>query len=168
MAIAFLIRARVTVSAVPFARWRNSLGLSSQAAINSLDVSLKVARRLAGQVERAAVRLPLSTKCLPRAAALSWILRRKRIAHAVVFAVRPKGLQDKDSLHAWVEVGGAKIIGELDGPWIETLRLGDEVRSKIMAGHVATAREFDHYVSLHALAPARRRASGAQNDQRSH
>lgn len=61
--------------------------------------------------------------------ALSWILRRKRIAHTVVFAVRPAGLRDSaDALHAWVEVHGETILGELPGPWLETLRLGAELR----------------------------------------
>ena len=57
--------------------------------------------------------------------ALSWMLRRRRINHALVFAVRPSHLRDSsDDLHAWVEVDGVKIIGDLPGPWLETLRLG--------------------------------------------
>jgi hypothetical protein len=69
--------------------------------------------------------LPVQTKCLPRAVALSWILRRRQIQHTLVFAVRPAGLRgSKDDLHAWVEVQGAKLIGDLPGPWLETLRLG--------------------------------------------
>jgi hypothetical protein len=69
--------------------------------------------------------LPFESKCLPRAMALSWILRRRRIAHGLVFAVRPPDLRgSKDDLHAWVEVDGATIIGDLPGPWVEILRLG--------------------------------------------
>lgn len=80
---------------------------------------------MAGDVEWAAGRLPLPTKCLPRAMALSWMLRRRRIGHAVVIAVRPSQLrQSPDALHAWVEVEGEKILGDLPGPWIETARLG--------------------------------------------
>jgi hypothetical protein len=61
---------------------------------------------------------------LPRAAALSWILRKRGIAHAVVFAVRPEQLRDSpDPLHAWVEIAGVRVIGDLPGPWVETLRL---------------------------------------------
>ena len=83
--------------------------------------------RLAADVEWAAKRLPFSTKCLPRAMALSWMLRRRRLPHTVVIAVRPNDLRHSaDALHAWVEVGGEKIIGDLPGPWIETLRLGAE------------------------------------------
>ncbi len=53
--------------------------------------------------------------------ALSWILRAHRIAHSVVFAVRPEAQrQSADALHAWVEVSGETILGELPGPWLET------------------------------------------------
>ena len=123
-AMACLFAARLAVAAVPFARWRDSLGLPASGSPDSSE-RLEAGRRLAGQVERAAVRAPFSTKCLPRAAALSWMLRRRRIGHAVVFAVRPEELRDSpDPLHAWVEVEGVKIIGDLPGPWVETLRLG--------------------------------------------
>jgi hypothetical protein len=61
--------------------------------------------------------------------ALSWILRRKRIGHCVVIAVRPAELRGTDDqLHAWVEVSGEIILGDLPGPWVETLRMGDRDR----------------------------------------
>jgi len=57
---------------------------------------------------------------------LSWMLRGRGIGHAFVFAVRPAGLRDDDdALHAWVEIDRAKILGDLPGPWVETLRLDD-------------------------------------------
>lgn len=57
--------------------------------------------------------------------ALSWMLRGKAIGHSVVIAVRPAGMRNAaDGLHAWVEVDGGTIIGELPGPWVEMLRLG--------------------------------------------
>jgi hypothetical protein len=57
--------------------------------------------------------------------ALSSVLRRNRIDHAIVIAVRPSALrQSPDALHAWVEVGGERILGDLPGPWIEIARLG--------------------------------------------
>jgi hypothetical protein len=31
----------------------------------------------------------------------------------------------EDDLHAWVEVNGNKVIGDLPGEWVETLRIGD-------------------------------------------
>jgi hypothetical protein len=80
---------------------------------------------LAADIEWAAKRLPFPTKCLPRAMALSWMLRRKRIGHAVVIAVRPSQLrQSPDAMHAWIEVESKKVLGDLPGPWIETLRIG--------------------------------------------
>jgi hypothetical protein len=42
-----------------------------------------------------------------------------------VIAVRaPEARGSDDDLHAWVEVAGETIIGDLPGPWVETLRLG--------------------------------------------
>jgi hypothetical protein len=111
--------ARLLVDHVRFDRWRSSLGRPHG------DGSTVAARALAADVERAARHLPGTTQCLPRSMALSWMLRRERISHAVIFAVRPA--QDRGSigdLHAWVEVDGEPVIGDLPGPWIETLRLG--------------------------------------------
>jgi hypothetical protein len=117
--MALLCRARLLIAWVPLRRWRNTLG--STAGLPSLAD----ARQLARQVERAATWLPFETKCLPRAMALSWMMHRKRMAHTVVIAVRSPDRRDApDALHAWLEVDGVKIIGDLPGPWIETLRLG--------------------------------------------
>lgn len=117
--MAMLCWARLLIAWVPLRRWRDTLG---EAGGHPSPIG---ARRLAAQVERAAEWLPFGTKCLPRAMALSWLLRRARIRHAMVFAVRPPDLRDApDALHAWVEIDGSKIIGDLPGPWLETLRLG--------------------------------------------
>jgi len=123
-AMAMLCGARLLVAWVPFDRWRNTLGFpANDSDLGSSDTQPK-ARQLAADIEWAARRLPVSTKCLPRAMALSWMLRRQGIGHAVVIAVRPADLRElPDALHAWIEVGGAKIIGDLPGPWLETLRL---------------------------------------------
>ena len=120
-AMARLCAARLLVAWVPFDRWRDTLGLGG----GNGEPSTTAAAKLAGDVEWAATRWPLENKCLPRAIALSWMLRRRRIAHAVVIAVRPDQLrQSPDALHAWVEVGGEKVLGDLPGPWIEVARLG--------------------------------------------
>lgn len=114
--------ASMLVGWVPFEWWRRSLGMTVQR--DPIERGGE-ARRLGEHVERAAQLLPFPTKCLAQAMALSWMLRRKRIPHAFIIAVRPPGLRDSaDRLHAWVEVGGATILGDLPGPWIETLRLG--------------------------------------------
>jgi hypothetical protein len=116
--------AQLVVDRISFHRWRNTLGFGSGGAADSSIVEAE-ARRLAANVERAAARLPFATKCLPRAMALSWLLRRRRLGHTVVLAVRPAEMRDSpDALHAWVEVNGARVIGDLPGPWVETVRLG--------------------------------------------
>ena len=122
-AMARLSLAQLLVTAIPFGRWQSRVGLGPTHADGPAD--LHRARRFAADVEWAAKRLPFPTKCLPRAMALSWMLRRKRIEHSVVFAVRPADSRESaEALHAWVEIEGQKILGDLAGPWIETLRLG--------------------------------------------
>ena len=121
--MAALSWARLLVVAVPFSWWRDRLGCKE-----SVDdtVPLVEGQRLARQIEWAAERLPGEVKCLPQAMVLSWILRSNQIRHAVVFAVRPAGRrQQPDSLHAWVEIDGTTVLGNLPGPWLETLRLGN-------------------------------------------
>lgn len=122
--MALLSWAQLLVISVPFRRWRRSLGLAAESADRPIDLNL--ARRLAADVEWAAKRLPWAIRCLPRAMALSWMMRRRHIDHVVVIAVRPSGSRNApDALHAWVEAAGEKVIGNLPGPWIETFRSGD-------------------------------------------
>lgn len=124
-AMAALSLAQLTVTLVPLRHWRSTLGGSGKERQAEPAAMAAEARRMAGAVERAAERLPFATKCLPRAVALSWLLRRSAIGHALVIAVRPPHLRDAaDALHAWVKVDGAKILGESPGPWFETLRTG--------------------------------------------
>ena len=116
-----LLAARLLIAAIPFRIWRTWLGGSSDFAA---PPDAGAARRLAAQVERAAWRLPFASKCLPQAMALSWLLRRSGSVHRVVFAVRPPGQRGgTDDLHAWVEVDGRIVLGDLPGPW---LRLHDQ------------------------------------------
>lgn len=120
-ALAALSWARLTVASMPFKWWRSTLGWSGETGPGP---NVDMARCWARHVEWAARLLPITTKCLPRAMALSWILRARRVDHSIVFAVRPKRQRDdRDDLHAWIEVGGEKVIGNLPGPWIETLRV---------------------------------------------
>ncbi|HEX6741182.1 MAG TPA: lasso peptide biosynthesis B2 protein [Sphingomicrobium sp.] len=117
-AMALLCWARLLVAFVPFDRWRGSLGSDGPARLADAQHEAKL-------VEWAATRLPFTTRCLPRAMALSWMLNRQRLGHTVVIAVRaPDTRGSDDDLHAWVEVAGETIIGDLPGPWVETLRLG--------------------------------------------
>lgn len=116
-----LVAARLLAMAVPFTWLRARLGHHGGASA----ADLAEARRLAAHVNRAALRTGGLTRCLHRAMALSWQLRRRGIAHTVVLAARPAGQrgQDRDDLHAWLECGGMTILGELPGPWLELLRL---------------------------------------------
>ena len=120
--MALLCGAKLLVASVPFERWRGSLGPSDKMRP---DVGSDEARRLAAHVRRAASLLPFTIECLPQAMALSWMLRRRSISHSMVIAVRPEGMRGgPDGLHAWVDVDGARILGDLPGQWVETLRLG--------------------------------------------
>ena len=119
LAMKSLCRAKIEISGLPFERWRRSLGCSLAGGDKA------EARRWTSHVEWAARLLPFELKCLPQAVALSRLLSRRRIGHTLVFAVRPSDMRDQpDALHAWVEIAGEKIIGDLPGPWVETLRLG--------------------------------------------
>jgi len=113
---------RLLIAFVPLRYWRDSLGLDG--GVSGEDGQI-IARRLAARVERAAALLPFRARCLPRAMALSAMLRRGGIAHTLVFAVRPRAWTGpQERLHAWVEREGERLIGDLSGPWIETLHLG--------------------------------------------
>ncbi len=121
--MALLCKARVLVMAVPLARWRGSIGLPAAAAPAGPDKDAAQVRGLAARVERAAWRLPFECKCLVRAMALSWMLRERGLAHCVVIAVRPPDRRgEDDALHAWVEISGEIVLGELPGPWHEVYR----------------------------------------------
>ncbi len=114
-----LLAARTIVAAVPYRRWQALLGLKTGSA-----GAPKAARRLGSHVDRAADRLPMAFKCLPRAIALSMLLRRRALSHRVVLAVRPASSRGQnDDLHAWVEVDNTIVIGELPGPWLEMIAL---------------------------------------------
>ena len=121
-ALGLLLAARLLIAALPFRIWRGWLG-GRPVAAQPADAA--AARRLAAQVERAAWRLPFVVKCLPQAMALSWLLRSAGLPHSLVFAARPPGNRDgSDDLHAWVEVAGRIVLGDLPGPWLRLHQLG--------------------------------------------
>lgn len=125
-AMAALCRARLLIAFIPFRFWRGGLGRASSRIPQGSGQAMAEGQRLARQVEWAAHRLPFAAQCLPQAMALSWLLRRRGIRHALVFAVRPADLRAApDPLHAWIEIDGVTILGELPGPWLQTLRLGE-------------------------------------------
>lgn len=122
-AAALLMIARLLIAAVALRRWRGSLGAVARQP-DAAD-AMALASLLCRHVERAALRLPMETKCLPRAMALSWMLRRRSIAHAAVFGVRHSGAApDTDALHAWIEIAGQTLPAGSDHSWQEVFRLG--------------------------------------------
>ena len=122
--------ARLLIKAVAFGRWRSSLGYTDPSGdLHPLSDSAFKAELLAKCVARASVLLPFQCTCLTQGMALSWMLRRTQVPHVVVFAARPLAARtEQDVLHAWVEHCGAKILGDLPGPWSVTLRMGEERR----------------------------------------
>lgn len=119
-AIAWLTVARLLVRHVRFASWRSRLGLTGEAS----PAQVLLTRQLGRHVERAASRLPGTSKCLPQAMALSWMLRARQIPHQVTLMVRPMAARGGlDDLHAMVRCGDQIVLGNISGPWIETLVL---------------------------------------------
>jgi hypothetical protein len=114
-----LAAARLLVARVPLHRWSASLGRAgpagkAPAAPLPAAKSLR-ARRAARAVERCAGLLPFETKCLPRAMALSWMLRRRHIPARVVMGVAEATRRGTlDDLHAWVTCDGEIIMGKLE------------------------------------------------------
>ncbi len=118
-AMALLPVARFLVDHIKLKHWRGSLGtiigkpdLGPHSTLPS-DGAARAAK-LARQVERAAQRLPLHTKCLPRAMALQWMLRRRGLPACLVIAMRKGGRSGADDYHAWVECNDTILIGHCD------------------------------------------------------
>lgn len=119
-AMLLLVLARLALACLPLKRWSTSLGLAGDRPTGPLGEAV----RLANHVERAGLRLPLETKCLPRAMALSWMLKRRSLPHSLTIAARPRAARGgADDLHAWIEVDGRVVLGELPGPWLTVLTL---------------------------------------------
>ncbi len=118
-AAAALVAARVLVAAVPFGQWQQLLGrpVDPKATPEPVGTGLVRARQCARHVDRAAGRLPGEFKCLPRAAALQFMLRRRKIRATVMMGVLPAQQRGTlDDLHAWVLFGNEILIGgSLDG-----------------------------------------------------
>lgn len=118
-AVALLPVARFMVDVVPLKYWRASLGtiVAKSLLPETARIDQAVGRHpafLARKVERAARILPFSTKCLPRAVTLQWMLKRRGIAAHLVIAMQ-KGTKHSPHLyHAWVEMGGEMLIGHCD------------------------------------------------------
>ena len=119
-AMAWLILARLLIARVPFGRWRRWLGTPVVPPTDDprlhLDANL-AQRRLARAVDRAAGHLPGESRCLARAMALHWILRRRAMGGVLHIGVLPGSDRGSlDDLHAWVTRLGEVLIGASDQP----------------------------------------------------
>ncbi|MBB3860092.1 hypothetical protein GGQ88_001353 [Novosphingobium hassiacum] len=130
VSVAALLVARGLVAFVPFVHWRATLGrlvpdaVSPQSMLSAAAPGMplvdpgphpsELRSTLARCVEHAADRLPGHYKCLPKAAALQWMLRAWRVPSKLVIAFHVTDRTGPDAYHAWVEVDGAMIIGQCD------------------------------------------------------
>lgn len=112
-ALLLLLAARLLVTCLRFGLWRSLLG--TQAAGPQVGLASERDRQLAKAVERATLRLPGESKCLPRAMALHWLLARRGRPGQLVIGVLP-GCQRGalEDLHAWVECGDEVLIGRIE------------------------------------------------------
>lgn len=116
-----LLMAWLLVNKVQFKRWRTRLDHAPGRRAAGRE-QIEAARRLAVHVERGAARLPLTFKCLPRALALSAMLRARGLPHQLVIAARPADLRGQgDDLHAWIDIGDKRVLGDLPGAWVPIL-----------------------------------------------
>lgn len=137
-AASFIAVARFLVRMVPLHVWRASVGevvaatASASASANSSGDAgvgapglvrilqnsdpekLALARWLGRCVDRAAGYLPGTSRCLPRAVALHWMLRLKGIPAQTVIAFKIGDRSGADAYHAWVELDGEMVIGQCD------------------------------------------------------
>ena len=124
-AVLFLLAARMLIAGVRFGRWRRLLGRPVNPDGPAFGVPAQpMDRYLARATDRAADRLPLDLKCLPRAMALQWMLhRRERPGELVIAAIPPDRRTGSDDFHAWVEIGDTCLINQSYEPYQPLLRL---------------------------------------------
>lgn len=124
-AILFLSISKFLIEFVQLKHWVKFLGQQGSSSDEASDMGYRYAR----YVDHAAKFLPFEVICLPRAMALSLMLRRRSIPHTLVIAARPIARRTEGGrLHAWIECAGKTVIGEIPGPWIQVFRTG-ELRS---------------------------------------
>jgi hypothetical protein len=123
-AAAFLLLARILVATTSLRHWRSLLGGLDPVAGDSSGAG-PCERELARAVARADYRLPIGCKCLQRAIALYWMLRRRaRPAILVIAIIDSRHRGSPDDLHAWTESGGEILIGATELPHHAIARFG--------------------------------------------
>lgn len=116
-AAALLSLARLLVARVPMRYWRGSLGRVGRDATACALVTPAVwpetppaLRRIAFAVERASLRLPFQLRCLPRAMAVQWMARRRRLDCTLHIGLARTA---EEPLHAWIDCGAETLIGSV-------------------------------------------------------
>lgn len=115
-AMAWLVLARLLVRFVTLSRLRIWLGQPATDAplVPSRAAPSDQASEIAGNVERAAMRLPGESKCLPKAMALHWMLGHVGMPSRLVIAIHRTDRTGQHAYHAWVEQAGYMLIGHCD------------------------------------------------------
>ncbi len=130
-ALVLLALAKALVRFVPLRMWRGTLGhISPASAYVAVAAPPELAQsRIGMAVDRAAMRAPFTTVCLPRAIACQWMLSHRRLAAKLVFSAAHGALRNGsiNDLHAHVECQEGVIIGLLDQPLKPVLSLTNRV-----------------------------------------
>lgn len=122
-AMVLLIVARALIGCVRFERWRHLLG--RPVATVSAGGAEWIDRYYARVLSRALSHLPFKFKCLPAAMALHWMLHRRKRPSQIVLAALPREARvGRDDLHAWTELGGEVLIGQLEANHYPLIRFG--------------------------------------------
>lgn len=120
-AMTYVVVARFLVRFIPFSWWRGSVGQMVEARCALAPQATSLAGRskleafaLVRQIDRACQHLPGTSRCLPRAVALCWLLRPRPLTLLTVIAFSKVDRTGEDAYHAWVECGGEVLIGHCD------------------------------------------------------
>ena len=133
-----LVLARLAVRLFPLKAFAGSLGQINDGTapddIFLVDADAREAAEwLARRVERASRRLPGTSKCLPKAIALQWALRRENIPSRLIVAAHRADRSGEHAFHAWVEQDGAMLIGHCDSDEYQPVMVFAQPRQEVAA-----------------------------------
>ena len=174
-----LLLAQLLVEHVPMRRWRRllhtdleplpSAGSADRPTANSggggQGREADVPRTVAAAVRRVERRCPFRTRCLGRAMAVQWMLRRRGIPSRLVFGVR-RGEPPEQALqfHAWLTVGGVCVVGAREvGSFAALAPPGADGRASVRRERRDVTPPFAGLLAAlrRALATGEREADGA-------
>ena len=123
-ALLLLLLAWLLIVAVPMRRWRRHVDIAhgpQPGRVREGDGKAPAARgssrpmlepRRAGRIVRkVSAALPFDPRCLARAMAVQWMLRRRGLASQLVFGAGRFGARPALRYHAWLHVDGRPVIG---------------------------------------------------------